>query len=49
MQDLPPGKYTITFTRSGFGTLRRQLDRLSTYVATINACLPTGVAARSSE
>ncbi|HTG89801.1 MAG TPA: carboxypeptidase-like regulatory domain-containing protein [Vicinamibacterales bacterium] len=49
MQDLPPGKYTITFTRSGFGTLRRQLDRLSTYVATINACLQTGVAARSSE
>ena len=49
MQDLPPGNYTITFTRSGFATLKRQADRLSTYVATINACLQAGVAARSSE
>lgn len=50
MQDLPPGSYTITFTRSGFATLKRQIDRISNYVATINASLPTLVgAARSSE
>ena len=49
MQDLPPGAYTITFTRSGFATLRRQIDRLSTYVATINACLQAGVVGRSSD
>ena len=49
MQGLPPDTYTITFTRSGFATLRRQIDRISTYVATINACLQTGVVARSSD
>ena len=49
MQDLPPGAYTITFTRSGFATLKRPIDRISNYVATINACLQTLVAARSSD
>jgi hypothetical protein len=49
MQGLPAGAYTITFTRSGFATLQRQIDRLSTYVATINARLQTGVVARSSD
>jgi hypothetical protein len=49
MQGLPPGAYTITFTRSGFATLKRQIDRLSTYVATINARLQTGIVARSSD
>ncbi len=49
MQGLPPDTYTITFTRSGFATLCRQIDRISTYVATINARLQTGVVARSSD
>jgi protocatechuate 3,4-dioxygenase beta subunit len=49
MQDLPPGAYTITFTRSGFTTLKRPIDRISNFVATINASLQTPMAARSSE
>jgi hypothetical protein len=49
MQGLPAGAYTITFTRSGFATLQRQIERLSTYVATINARLQTGAVARSSD
>ena len=40
---------TITFTRAGFATLERPIDRISNYVATINACLQTLVAARSSD
>jgi protocatechuate 3,4-dioxygenase beta subunit len=39
LQDLRPGSYTITFTRSGFSTLQRKTDALTTYVATINARL----------
>src|SRR5918995_177257 len=39
MQDLQPGVYTITFARSGFSTLERKTDALTTYVATINAQL----------
>jgi protocatechuate 3,4-dioxygenase beta subunit len=38
-QDLRPGIYTITFSRSGFSTLRRHTARLDTFVATINAQL----------
>ena len=49
MQDLPPGPYTITFTRSGFTTLKRQIDRVSNFAATINASLQTLVTSRSSE
>ncbi len=39
LQDLRPGAYTITFARSGFGTVERKTDVLTTYVATINAQL----------
>lgn len=39
LQDLRPGAYTITFARSGFGTIERKTDVLTTYVATINARL----------
>ena len=39
LQDLRPGVYTITFARSGFSTLKRRTDALTTYVATINARL----------
>jgi len=39
LQDLRPGVYTITFARSGFSTLARTTDALTTYVATINARL----------
>lgn len=49
MQDLPPGPYTITFTLSGFTTLKRQIDRVSNFAATINASLQTLVTSRSSE
>jgi len=49
MQDLPPGTYTITFTLTGFAPLKRPIDRLSTYVATINARLQRAVAVRSSD
>ncbi len=44
-----PGAYTITFRRSGFATLKRPIDRISNYVATINARLQTLVTARSSD
>lgn len=43
LQDLRPGVYTITFARSGFSTLERKTDSLTTYVATINARLQTSV------
>ena len=39
LQDLQPGEHTITFARSGFATLERKIDALTTYVATINARL----------
>jgi hypothetical protein len=39
LQDLRPGAYTVTFARSGFSTLERRTDALTTYVATINARL----------
>ena len=39
LQDLRPGVYTMTFTRSGFSTVHRKTDALTTYVATINARL----------
>ena len=39
LQDLRPGTYTITFTCSGFSTVERKTDALTTYVATINARL----------
>jgi protocatechuate 3,4-dioxygenase beta subunit len=39
LQDLRPGVYTITFTCSGFSTVQRKTDALTTYVATINARL----------
>jgi protocatechuate 3,4-dioxygenase beta subunit len=39
LQDLRPGVYTITFARSGFSTVERKTDALTTYVATINARL----------
>jgi len=39
LQDLRPGAYTITFVRSGFSTVERKTDALTTYVATINARL----------
>ena len=39
LQDLRPGVYTLTFARSGFSTVERQTDALTTYVATINARL----------
>jgi hypothetical protein len=39
LQDLRPGTYTITFARTGFSTLERKTDALTTYVATINARL----------
>jgi len=39
LQDLRPGAYTIIFARSGFSTLERKTDSLTSYVATINARL----------
>ena len=39
LQDLRPGVYTLRFGRSGFHTLERKTDALTTYVATINAQL----------
>ena len=39
LQDLKPGAYTITFARTGFATVERKTDALTTYVATINARL----------
>ena len=39
LQDLRPGAYTITFARSGFATVERKTEVLTTYVATINARL----------
>jgi hypothetical protein len=39
LQDLRPGVYTITFSRSGFSTLERKTDALTNYVATVNARL----------
>jgi protocatechuate 3,4-dioxygenase beta subunit len=41
LQDLRPGAYTVTFARSGFSTLERHTDELTSYVATINARLQT--------
>lgn len=41
--------YTITFTHSGFTVLKHQIDRISNFVATINASLQSLVTARSSE
>jgi hypothetical protein len=38
-QDLRPGVYTITFSRSGFSTVCRETARLDTFVSTINAKL----------
>lgn len=39
LQDLRPGVYTITFARTGFSTVERTTDPLTTYVATVNAQL----------
>ena len=39
LQDLRPGVYTLTFARSGFSTVERKTDALTTYVASINARL----------
>jgi hypothetical protein len=39
LQDLRPGAYTLKFGCSGFHTLERKTDALTTYVATINAQL----------
>ena len=39
LQSLRPGAYTITFARSGFSTVERKTDVLTSYVATINARL----------
>jgi protocatechuate 3,4-dioxygenase beta subunit len=47
LQDLRPGVYTIRFARSGFSTLERKTDALTTYVATINARLSTAMPSRS--
>jgi hypothetical protein len=38
-QDLRPGVYTITFSRSGFSTVCRETAWLDTFVSTINAKL----------
>ena len=34
---LPPGRYTVTFTLQGFNVVKRELDLPSNFVATINA------------
>jgi hypothetical protein len=47
LQDLRPGVYTIRFARSGFSTLERKTDALTTYVATINARLSAAMPLRS--
>ena len=44
LQDLRPGVYTLTFGHSGFYTLERTTEALTTYVATINAHLQRQVA-----
>ena len=48
LQDLRPGMYTIRFARSGFSTLERKTDALTTYVATINARLSAAMPLRSA-
>ena len=43
IQDLFPGTYTVTFTLSGFNTVRREAVALpADFVATVNADLPVG-------
>ena len=42
LQDLRPGAYTITFARTGFSKVERKTDALTTFVATVNACLLAG-------
>lgn len=39
LQDLRPGVYTITFAHTGFSTVERTTDPLTSYVATVNAQL----------
>jgi hypothetical protein len=41
--DLPPGSYTVTFTLSGFSTVRREgIELTSGFTATVNADLRVG-------
>jgi hypothetical protein len=41
--DLPPGVYAVTFTMSGFETVKRENIQLpAAFVATVNATLPAG-------
>jgi hypothetical protein len=42
--DLPPGIYTVVFTRNGFATLKREgLELSGTFIATLHAVLrPSG-------
>lgn len=48
-QHPPAGPNSRTFTHSGFATLKRQIDRVSTDGATIDACLQALVVPRPSE
>jgi hypothetical protein len=41
--DLPPGVYSVTFSLSGFGTVKREgVELPAAFVATVNAQLPVG-------
>ncbi len=46
--DLRPGTYTVTFTLSGFSTVRREgIELTATFVATVNADLRVGAVAET--
>ena len=48
IEALPPGTYTVTFTLSGFATLRREgVELTGTFVAAINADLPVATVAET--
>jgi hypothetical protein len=41
--DLPPGVYSVTFSLTGFGTVKREgIQLAAAFVATVNAQLPVG-------
>jgi hypothetical protein len=43
VENLRPGAYTVTFTLSGFSTVRREgVELTGTFVATVNADMPVG-------
>src|SRR5215471_339195 len=46
--DLPPGTYSVTFTLTGFGVVKRDgIELTGTFVATVNADLKVGAVAET--